>query len=59
MDKIKKILAPTDLTEDSKEGVRYALNLAMALGAQVTTYYVVSQGEILRLYKTDSDPEVR
>lgn len=45
MEKIKKILAPTDLTEDSKEGVRYALHLAIALGAELTTYYVVSYDE--------------
>ncbi|MBI4525691.1 MAG: universal stress protein [Deltaproteobacteria bacterium] len=41
MERIRTILAPTDLSERSVEGVRYALNLAKALGAEVTAYYVV------------------
>jgi hypothetical protein len=32
MEQIKKILAPTDLSELSKIGVRYALQLAKAIG---------------------------
>jgi hypothetical protein len=31
MDQIKKILAPTDLSELSQVGVRYALNLTKGL----------------------------
>lgn len=42
MDKIKKILALTDLSEFSQEGVCYALNLAKILGAEVTVYHVVN-----------------
>ena len=47
MDKIKKILAPTDLSDLSREGVRYALNLAKAVGAEVTLYHVVSYEELI------------
>lgn len=47
MDKIEKILAPTDLSELSQVGVRYALNLAKALGAEVTVYHVVNYGELM------------
>jgi nucleotide-binding universal stress UspA family protein len=46
MEQIRKILAPTDLSEFSKVGVRYALNLAMTAGAEVTVYHVVTFDEI-------------
>lgn len=46
MGKIKRILAPTDLSELSTVGVRYALNLARALGAEVTVYHVVNQEDL-------------
>jgi len=46
MDQIKKILAPTDFSELSQAGVRYALHLAQALGAEVTIYHVVNYEEI-------------
>jgi universal stress protein A len=48
MDKIKKILAPTDLSDLSQAGVRYALELAKAVGAEVTVYYVVCRDEFMR-----------
>lgn len=48
MEKITKILAPTDLSELSEVGVRYALNLAKAVGAEVTVYNVVSSEELMR-----------
>jgi len=48
MDMIKRILAPTDLSELSEIGVRYALNLAATLEAEVTVYHVVSQEEIMQ-----------
>ena len=48
MEKITKILAPTDLSELSEAGVRYALNLAKAVGAEVTVYNVVSSEELMR-----------
>ncbi len=47
MNKIKKILAPTDLSELSKAGVRYALNLAKAVGAKVTVYHAVNLNELM------------
>jgi nucleotide-binding universal stress UspA family protein len=43
---IKKILAPTDLSDFSQAGVRYALNLARAVGAEVTVYYVVDRRDL-------------
>ena len=49
MDRIKKILAPTDLSEFSGAGVGYALDLARALGAEVTAYHVVSHEELAQL----------
>jgi len=38
---LKKILAPTDFSELSAEGVRYACKLAKDIGAQVTVFNVV------------------
>jgi len=43
MNKIKNIVALTDLSEFSQKSVRYALNLAKTLGAEVTIYHVVSR----------------
>ncbi len=37
MEKIKKILAPTDLSDMSKAGVRYAMEMAGSQGAEVIT----------------------
>ena len=45
MDKIKKILAPTDLSELSRGGVRYAINLARSQGAEVIVYHVIAIAE--------------
>ncbi len=50
MEKIKKILAPTDLSVQSQVGVRHALELASVLGAEVTVYHVVSQSELLHYH---------
>ncbi len=47
MEKIKKILAPTDLSDLSHAGVRYPLNLAKTVGAEVTVYHVVNYQELL------------
>lgn len=47
MDKIKKILAPTDFSELSQVGIRYALNWAKEVGAEVTVYHAVSYDEIM------------
>lgn len=45
MDKIKKVLAPTDFSEMSKVGVRHALELGIAQGAEVIAYNVVGYEE--------------
>lgn len=48
MDKIHKILAPTDLSELSKVGVRYALVLARAISAEVTVYQTVTSEDLVQ-----------
>ena len=52
MEKITKILAPTDLSDLSLVGVRYALDLAKAVGAEVTGYNVVNSEELMRYGQT-------
>jgi len=51
MNSIRKILAPTDLSNLSCTGVRYALELAKALEAEVTLYHVVNVNEIVRYHR--------
>jgi nucleotide-binding universal stress UspA family protein len=46
---IRKILAPTDLSELSQAGVRYALTAARDLDAEVTIYHVVAADELRKL----------
>lgn len=46
---IRKILAPTDLSQLSRVGVRYALNAAKDLDAAVIIYHVVAAHEIGKL----------
>ena len=43
--KIRKMLVPTDLSELSCLGVRYALEIARELSAEVILYHVVPLGE--------------
>lgn len=45
MQNVKKILAPTDLSDMSKVGLRYALNMASSQGAEVIVYNVVAYEE--------------
>ena len=47
MKEIKKILAPTDLSELSKVGVRYALEMAESEGAEVVVFHVSDYAEAL------------
>lgn len=54
MDKIKKILAPTDLSKFSRSGVRYALELARDAGAVVIVHHVVTYEEITQ-FRRGSD----
>lgn len=53
MDKIKKILAPTDFSELSQVGIRYALDWAKEAGAEVTVYHTVSYDEITQIFGGD------
>ncbi|HEY2989448.1 MAG TPA: universal stress protein [Candidatus Binatia bacterium] len=43
--KIKKILAPTDLSELSRAGLRYALELGKSEGAEIIAYHVIGPSE--------------
>lgn len=45
MKKIKKLMAPTDLSSLSRTGVRYALEVAREQGCKVIVYYVISAAE--------------
>ena len=56
MDQIKKILAPTDLSDLSQVGVRYALNLAKNIEAEVTVYHVVDYDTLIRYGQKSSAP---
>ena len=56
MNKAKKILAPTDLSELSQAGVRYALEMARAEGAELLIYHVVGPEEATPyFYEVGSD----
>jgi nucleotide-binding universal stress UspA family protein len=48
MENLKKILAPTDLSDTSLTGIRYALDLARISGAEVTIYHVIGPEELER-----------
>lgn len=43
MIRVKKIIAPTDLSKLSREGVRYALELALEQGSAVIVYNVIGE----------------
>jgi len=45
MDKIRKVLAPTDFSDMSKVGVHHALEMASAQGAEIIVYNVVGYEE--------------
>ncbi len=45
MDAIEKILAPTDLSKASIPGVRYALEMAASVEAEVIIYHVVQSDD--------------
>lgn len=52
---LKKILAPTDFSELSGEGVRYASRLAKEVGAQVIVMNVIILDETNTTTKAESD----
>ena len=56
MDQVKKILAPTDLSGLSQVGVRYALNLAKNIDAEVTVYHVVDYDTLIRYGQKSTAP---
>ncbi len=41
--KFTKIIAPTDLSKLSRAAVRYAMDMALAQGAEVVVYHVISE----------------
>jgi nucleotide-binding universal stress UspA family protein len=45
MEKVRKILAPADLSTLSKEGIRYALDFARSQGAEIVVYNVITPEE--------------
>jgi len=51
--KIERVLAPTDLSELSRAGVGYALELARGWGAEVTVYHIADAAELAN-YKARS-----
>ena len=53
MKKVEKILAPTDLSELSRVGLEYALELARGWGAEVTVYHVANAADLVN-YKASS-----
>jgi nucleotide-binding universal stress UspA family protein len=53
MKKVKKILAPTDLSDLSRAGVRYALETAAFTGAEVVVYNVVGYSEAAPYYDVE------
>ena len=46
MKKVKKILAPTDLSELSKTGIRYAVEMAASQGSEVIVLHVIGYAEV-------------
>jgi hypothetical protein len=56
MNKIRRILAPTDLSELSSIGVRYALEFAQSHEAEVIVYYVVGIAEDWLSERDEFDP---
>jgi nucleotide-binding universal stress UspA family protein len=53
MNQVKKILAPTDLSELSRAGVRYTLEHAASTGTEVIVYNVVGYQEVRPYYGFD------
>ena len=53
MKKFEKILAPTDLSEISRIGLSYALDLARGWGAELTVYHVTDAAELAN-YRSSS-----
>lgn len=56
METVKKILAPTDLSDLSCLGLRYALEMGRSRGAEVIVYYVIDLGDQWAVKRDDSGP---
>ena len=54
MERIKSILAPTNLSELSQVGVRYALELAKIQGVEVIVYHVANYMEAIPFQEINS-----
>ena len=56
METVKKILAPTDLSDLSCVGLRYALEMGRSRGAEVIVYHVIDLGDQWTIRREDSGP---
>jgi nucleotide-binding universal stress UspA family protein len=56
MNKVKRILAPTDFSDLSKAGIRYALEMARDSGAEVVVYHVIDLGNAFEDRRVDFGP---
>ena len=56
MEKVNKILAPTDLSELSCVGIRHALEMARSQGAEVIVYHVIEVGDSWAARRKDFGP---
>jgi universal stress protein A len=56
MPRVKKILAPTDFSELSKLGIRYALEMARDVSAEVIVYHVIDLGEEWKGMRSELTP---
>ena len=54
---VKHILAPTDLSEDSRKGLHYAIRLATHFNARLTVLHVVDRPDVLDYLIGESLPE--
>jgi nucleotide-binding universal stress UspA family protein len=54
---VKHILAPTDLTEDARKGLRYATSLAIHFNAKLTVLHVIEARHALEYVIGEPPPE--
>jgi nucleotide-binding universal stress UspA family protein len=53
MKNVRRILAPTDMSELSRDAVRYALETAKASGADVVVYHVIPYEDLAPYFNMD------
>jgi universal stress protein A len=56
MESVNKILAPTDLSDLSSAGLRYALEMGRSHGAEVIVYHVIDLGDKWADRREESGP---